>query len=61
MALPKRKFSKQRTRKRRAAQAISAPNLVPCPDCGELILPHRMCPKCGKYHKRVVKEVEEKK
>jgi large subunit ribosomal protein L32 len=60
MALPKRKFSKQRTRTRRAHQAIAAPNLVPCSACGELIAPHRMCPKCGKYQKRVVKEVEEK-
>jgi large subunit ribosomal protein L32 len=60
MALPKRKFSKQRTRKRRAAQAISAPNLVECSSCHELIIPHHMCPKCGKYGDRVVKVVEEK-
>jgi large subunit ribosomal protein L32 len=60
MALPKRKFSKARTRKRRAASAITAPQLVECPSCHELKRPHHMCPRCGKYGDRVVKEIVEK-
>jgi len=59
MAVPKRRKSKSRSRTRRAHQAISAPNVIDCPSCGEPTMPHRMCSHCGKYGDRVVKEVEE--
>ena len=59
MAVPKRKKSKSRVRTRRSHQALSAPNVIDCPSCGEPTLPHRMCPNCGQYRGRVVKEVEE--
>lgn len=49
MAVPKRKTSKQRKRKRRTHWKLSAPNLVECPQCHELKLPHRVCPDCGHY------------
>lgn len=62
MGVPKKKKSKSRTRMRRSRfyKPLSL-NLVECPHCHELILPHRVCPYCGYYNKRevIVKEVEE--
>ncbi|HLV08626.1 MAG TPA: 50S ribosomal protein L32 [Halanaerobiales bacterium] len=49
MAVPKRKTSKSRKRKRRTHWKIKAPNLAECPQCHTLILPHRVCPECGYY------------
>lgn len=58
MAVPKSKWSKTRTRKRRANWKLSAPNLVKCPQCHELKLLHRVCKECGHY---TVKQKGEKK
>ena len=37
---PKNKSSKARRDKRRANWKMSAPNLVKCSKCGELMMPH---------------------
>ena len=44
---PKNKSSKGRRDKRRANWKMSAPTLVKCSKCGELMVPHRVCKKCG--------------
>ncbi|NLM97274.1 MAG: 50S ribosomal protein L32 [Halanaerobiaceae bacterium] len=49
MAVPKRKTSKARKRKRRTHWKLNTPNLVECPQCHELKRPHRVCPSCGYY------------
>ena len=50
MAVPKRKTSKARTHRRRAVNMkLKAPGLVECGNCGNLKIPHRVCPKCGFY------------
>lgn len=49
MAVPKRKVSKSRRNKRRANFKLEAPAQSTCPECGEIKLPHRVCPKCGTY------------
>lgn len=49
MAVQKSKTSKQRTNTRYAQWKISAPNLVECPQCHELVASHKVCPKCGYY------------
>ncbi len=54
MALPKRRHSKSRTRKRRSHDALTAPGVNVCNECGEPKLPHRLCPGCGMYKGRVV-------
>ena len=59
MPVPKRKRSKAKVRSHKAVQAISAANVIACPNCDEPAMPHRMCPHCGQYAGRVVKEVEE--
>ena len=62
MAVPKGKVSRQRRDKRRSSVwKLTAPKLVACPNCGELIVPHRACPACGQYNGRVVLNVEESK
>lgn len=59
--LPKRKLSKGRRDRRRAQDALAATHLVQCSNCGEMRLPHTVCPKCGYYQGREVVSKEEKK
>ncbi len=56
--LPKRKLSKGRRDRRRAHDALSARNLVACNNCGEMRLPHTVCPNCGFYKGREVVSVD---
>ena len=59
MAVPQRRISKTRKRMRRTHFKLSVEGLVTCPNCGEMIKPHRVCPKCGYYKgKNVVSEKE---
>ncbi len=58
MAEPKKKMSKSRTRMRRSHDALRAPNLSACPQCGAARRPHRVCPECGHYRGRQIFEVE---
>jgi large subunit ribosomal protein L32 len=37
---------------------LKARNLVVCSNCGEMRLPHTVCPNCGHYKGREVFEVE---
>ena len=59
MPNPKRRHSKSRTRTRRAHDAIEPPQTVACDHCREPHMPHRMCPHCGYYKGRLIKEIEE--
>jgi large subunit ribosomal protein L32 len=59
MANPKRRHSQARRDKRRAHDALRAPASSTCEHCGEVKLPHRVCPHCGHYRGREVIEVEE--
>ena len=54
MAVPKRRTSKSRKRKRRTHFKAKAPTLNPCPKCGEPRRPHVACPNCGYYAGRKV-------
>ena len=55
MAVPRAKTSKARTRRRRGINMrLAAPSLVECANCGNLILKHRVSPKCGFYSGRQV-------
>lgn len=57
--LPKRKTSRTRRDKRRTHDALKPRNLVQCSNCGEMRLPHRVCPNCGFYKGREVIEIKE--
>ena len=56
---PKNKSSKARRDKRSANWKMSAPNLVKCSKCGELMMPHRVCKACGSYNKKEIIKVED--
>ncbi len=58
MAVPKKKMSKSRMRKRRAKfYTARSVNFVKCPKCGAPKLPHRVCTECGEYNGRQILEV----
>ena len=60
MAVQQVKLSRSRRMSRRANWKLEVPNLVECPQCHELKMPHRICPNCGSYKgKTVVEKVEE--
>jgi large subunit ribosomal protein L32 len=52
MGLPKRRTSSTKRNKRRAHDALVAPQSISCPQCGERTLPHRACRHCGTYRGR---------
>ncbi|NQV07810.1 50S ribosomal protein L32 [bacterium] len=54
MAVPKKKMSRSRTRRRKANWKVSAPSTQACPQCGGAKIPHRVCPECGTYQGREV-------
>jgi large subunit ribosomal protein L32 len=55
VAVPKRRKSRSERDKRRANHdKVTPPNVVPCPKCGEVMLPHRVCGSCGHYKGRKV-------
>lgn len=56
MAVPKKKTSKQRKRKRRTHYKSRAPRAQVCDACGDPKLPHRVCPSCGTYRGEQVLE-----
>lgn len=58
MAVPKKKTSQARRDQRRAHHAMKSLNLVPCPNCGEPRVPHRVCRECGYYKGRTAVAVE---
>lgn len=49
MAVPKRKTSKARKRKRRTHYKLAVPGMVSCANCGELRKSHHVCAACGYY------------
>jgi large subunit ribosomal protein L32 len=60
MAVPKKRVSKQRKRKRRGSDYHKAemPTLQACPRCGDPKVPHRVCPSCGYYRGEAVLEID---
>jgi large subunit ribosomal protein L32 len=59
MAVPKKRTSKQRKRKRRTHHKAESPMLISCPRCGDPKRPHRVCSSCGTYRNQQVIEVED--
>ncbi len=58
MAVPKKKMSKSKSRKRRAsAWKLDAPARSVCPRCGTAKVPHTVCGACGWYKDRVAVDV----
>jgi large subunit ribosomal protein L32 len=49
MAVPKRRHSSTRGKKRRTNWKLSMPGRSVCPHCSQTKLPHRVCGHCGYY------------
>ena len=49
MAVPKRLIYYFKYRMWRYLHSAPVPTLAPCPKCGEMRVPHRVCPNCGYY------------
>lgn len=60
-AVPKRRISRSRQKKRRGAIKIKAPTLIKCSNCGQKKRPHQVCPNCGYYKGEKVVTKKEKK
>jgi large subunit ribosomal protein L32 len=58
MAVPKRRASKARKRKRRTHYKGEVQATQACPRCGDPKLPHRVCANCGYYRDAEVIQVE---
>ena len=61
MALPKRRHSNARTRKRRAHDALTAPGYTHCSHCDSPISGHSVCNKCGYYKGQLIVTIKDKK
>ena len=49
MPVPYRRKSSSRARMRRSHDALTARGSATCSNCGEPVLPHRVCRACGFY------------
>ena len=58
MAVPKKRTSKQRKRKRRTHYKAEPVTVGTCPKCGDPKVPHRICPSCGYYRDVAVLQIE---
>lgn len=60
MAVPKHKKSKSRSASRKAVNMkLAMPTLSICGTCGNKVVPHRVCPKCGFYRGKQIFEQEQ--
>ncbi len=53
-AVPKRKVSRHRRGNRRRHQYLTIPELMKCPNCGQMTKAHRACTECGQHKGRQV-------
>lgn len=58
---PKKRHSRQRQGKRRAAIHLKLSNTIECSNCHAQILPHKACPRCGYYKGRQIIKVSKEK
>jgi large subunit ribosomal protein L32 len=59
MAVPKYRTSKARSRRRRSINMrLAVPSLITCSNCGNKVMRHRVCPKCGFYKGNQIIEPE---
>jgi large subunit ribosomal protein L32 len=59
MAVPKRKTPKAAQNQRRSHRALTARQLVACPNCRAMHVNHEPCKVCGTYHGRQALRQEE--
>jgi len=55
---PKKRHSRARQGKRRAAIKLSVQKTVKCENCGQQHFPHRICENCGYYKGQEVVKIK---
>jgi len=60
MGLPAKKRTPRSRDDRRSHHALKQTSTQKCPNCGESILSHRACSKCGFYKGKKVLNVEKR-
>ncbi|MDO8460964.1 MAG: 50S ribosomal protein L32 [bacterium] len=58
---PKKRHSRQRQGKRRAAIKLAVQKGITCPNCSNITLPHMVCKNCGYYKGREIRPKKTKK
>lgn len=61
MGTPKKHKTHAGKGQRRSHHTLKSANIFSCPKCKTLILPHRVCLKCGTYAGRQALIIKEKK
>lgn len=60
MAVPKRKASKARTRRREMINSKLVPtSITECSNCGNSVMTHRVCRRCGFYKGKQVIDLKD--
>ncbi len=59
MAVPRNRMSNARKNSKRAHHAKQPKQCIPCSNCGNTRLSHRLCSSCGYYSNRSVIKMEE--
>lgn len=54
MAVPKKRTGSSAQGHRRSNWKATVPETTICKNCGEIVLTHTVCPKCGTYKGKVV-------
>ena len=45
--------------RRAANMRLAVPTLIGCSNCGNRVMPHRVCPKCGFYRGKQILKPED--
>jgi len=59
MPVPKRRTSSSRQGNRRSHWNLTSPAMATCAQCGQIVMPHIVCPGCGYYKGKKVIETTE--
>ncbi|MGC9336990.1 MAG: 50S ribosomal protein L32 [Candidatus Cloacimonadia bacterium] len=59
MAVPKKKTAKAKSRSRKTHWKAKSDAVIKCPNCGEEMRPHFVCPHCGFYRGKKIISVSE--
>ena len=59
MPVPKKRTSRSRQGMRRAHDFHTRTYAIVCPNCGEAVIPHRVCLACGQYRGKQIVKVKE--
>ena len=60
MSVPKKRRTSSSRNRRRSHNALKQTELVKCPKCKTMILPHRVCKNCGYYNGEEIIKIKAK-